>query len=115
MLNNDEMYVPGRKSAVIKVNVIMAMLSFFAELAIEMLSLLSFRLIRLSCWLITLYSFTIELEKDLPSGGEADTYHVDLCLGPLTKSLEEAAHTINGTSCEKDTLTELLYSRITSF
>ena len=49
MLNNEEIYVPGRKSAVMNVNVIMAILSFFEEAAIEVFSLLSLRLTRLSC------------------------------------------------------------------
>ena len=54
MLNKAEMYVPGRNSAVMKVKVVIAMLSFFADVAIERLSLLSFRMTRLSCWLMTL-------------------------------------------------------------
>jgi hypothetical protein len=47
MLNMETMNVAGRKRAVMKVKVIMAMLSFFEEVAMAVLR-------ALSCWLMTL-------------------------------------------------------------
>jgi hypothetical protein len=63
ILKSEEMYDPGKKIAVMNVKVIMAMLSFFVELAIAVLSRLSSRLMILACWLMILACWLMILKS----------------------------------------------------
>lgn len=92
---------------VMKVKVIIAMLSFFEELAIERLSLLSFRLMRLSCWLITLYSFMIG-QSDIGSSVEKGlTHNTKLRLRSFLQYSEEPLNLLKRAGNEHDGLPQL--------